>query len=537
MELDRLLDSLDLAVGRASEVVDPADLAGPAEAARHARRRIGFLGESIVVALAGGTGSGKSSLLNAIAGEEVAKAGHIRPTTSQPLAWIPSQPEPGLVRLLDDMEIFDRVGHDQPTPYVIIDMPDTDSVVGTHRETFERLLPRVDAVLWVVDPEKYNDRILHHEYLQPLAGYADQFMFVVNQIDRLQPNELQAILFDFERRLADDGIHKPIVIPVAADPPGGQVEGVGHLMSLVRDRLATKNAAIAKLVTDIKEAGREVARLAGLRHGASLGYDERWAETRDQVSNMLLDLVAGPDLHAVAEREGSAVAERAACGPLGSVLVAARATVLGRVLGLVPEQAALEKSTEAWQNRPGLEAAQAKLDGFVGDLAFAAGGPFGRVLRERFDDSTLEEGVVRAVELARHRSEIDLEPPVLGWWTAVRWVKWVLAAAFVAGAVWAWAVPTSIERGSWPGPLMLMLGALLIGLLLSRLVDVSGRRQGRLLATAYRADLSESMGNALSRAVGTPLRSLLRSRAELEGALAQVALQAAEYEEILEKRN
>ena len=507
MELDRLLDSLDLAVGRASEVVDPADLAGPAEAARHARRRIGFLGESIVVALAGGTGSGKSSLLNAIAGEEVAKAGHIRPTTSQPLAWIPSQPEPGLVRLLDDME------------------------------TFERLLPRVDAVLWVVDPEKYNDRILHHEYLQPLAGYADQFMFVVNQIDRLQPNELQAILFDFERRLADDGIHKPIVIPVAADPPGGQVEGVGHLMSLVRDRLATKNAAIAKLVTDIKEAGREVARLAGLRHGASLGYDERWAETRDQVSNMLLDLVAGPDLHAVAEREGSAVAERAACGPLGSVLVAARATVLGRVLGLVPEQAALEKSTEAWQNRPGLEAAQAKLDGFVGDLAFAAGGPFGRVLRERFDDSTLEEGVVRAVELARHRSEIDLEPPVLGWWTAVRWVKWVLAAAFVAGAVWAWAVPTSIERGSWPWPLMLMLGALLIGLLLSRLVDVSGRRQGRLLATAYRADLSESMGNALSRAVGTPLRSLLRSRAELEGALAQVALQAAEYEEILEKRN
>ncbi len=57
-------------------------------------------------------GPAKSSLLNAIAGEEVAKAGHIRPTTSQPLAWIPAQPEPGLVRLLDDMGIVDRVGHD-----------------------------------------------------------------------------------------------------------------------------------------------------------------------------------------------------------------------------------------------------------------------------------------------------------------------------------------------------------------------------------------------------------------------------------------
>ena len=68
--------------------------------AARVRERRGFLGDTLVVALAGGTGSGKSSLLNAIAGRRIAEAGVLRPTTEQALAWIPTDPEPGLVELL-----------------------------------------------------------------------------------------------------------------------------------------------------------------------------------------------------------------------------------------------------------------------------------------------------------------------------------------------------------------------------------------------------------------------------------------------------
>ncbi|MDH3194228.1 MAG: 50S ribosome-binding GTPase, partial [Acidimicrobiia bacterium] len=97
-DIARLLDLLDEAVGQAAASVGQEPVASCAELARSARKRVGYLGSSVVVALAGGTGSGKSSLLNAIAGEYVAEVAAIRPTTSEPLAWLPQMPEPGVVR-------------------------------------------------------------------------------------------------------------------------------------------------------------------------------------------------------------------------------------------------------------------------------------------------------------------------------------------------------------------------------------------------------------------------------------------------------
>ena len=70
------------------------DLGLPTEAARDAHadalRRVGFPGDAYVLALVGGTGVGKSSLLNALAGTSVSRASVRRPTTSHPIAWIPA---------------------------------------------------------------------------------------------------------------------------------------------------------------------------------------------------------------------------------------------------------------------------------------------------------------------------------------------------------------------------------------------------------------------------------------------------------------
>ncbi|MBK5266221.1 MAG: 50S ribosome-binding GTPase, partial [Acidimicrobiia bacterium] len=122
-DLGRLMDLLDTAVAQAVASVGAEPLSEAIELANTARRRVGFLGRSVVVALAGGTGSGKSSLLNAVAGETVAEVAAIRPTTSEPLAWMPHVPEPGIVRLLDDMGVDKRVGHLNDLPVVLIDMP------------------------------------------------------------------------------------------------------------------------------------------------------------------------------------------------------------------------------------------------------------------------------------------------------------------------------------------------------------------------------------------------------------------------------
>ena len=48
---------------------------------------------------------------------------------------------------------------------VLLDLPDFDSVEARHRLEVDRLLRLVDLVVWVLDPQKYADRVVHQQYL------------------------------------------------------------------------------------------------------------------------------------------------------------------------------------------------------------------------------------------------------------------------------------------------------------------------------------------------------------------------------------
>ena len=128
-----IVDGLDLVVGLADGHLHPDDLEAARRAARSARDRAGHLGATLVTALLGGTGVGKSSLLNALAGEHVASTSPVRPHTTEPLAWIPSGAEPALATLLDDLEITRRVVQSRVPGMAILDMTDVDSVEAGHR--------------------------------------------------------------------------------------------------------------------------------------------------------------------------------------------------------------------------------------------------------------------------------------------------------------------------------------------------------------------------------------------------------------------
>ena len=150
-------------------------------------RRSGFGGPVYVMALAGGTGVGKSSVLNALAGREVSPARAVRPTTDAPVAWVPAAhraelaPAPRLAEGREGSSTHDGEGLDD---VAILDLPDMDSVRLEHRATVDELLPRIDAVTWVVDPEKYDDAS-EHAYWRSLAPHAERLRFVLNKADRL----------------------------------------------------------------------------------------------------------------------------------------------------------------------------------------------------------------------------------------------------------------------------------------------------------------------------------------------------------------
>lgn len=282
-----VVEGLDFVVSLAAGHLHPDDLARARAEAAKARLRAGHLGTTMVLALVGGTGSGKSSLLNALAGEEIASTSPVRPHTTEPLALIPESPEPSLVSLLERLGVERVVHQDRFPDFALLDMTDVDSVATGHRHQVERLLPEVDVVVWVLDPVKYAEQSLHREFIAPLAASADRFVFVLNKVDQLSADDLSRVVDHLSGLLAEDGIADPVLFATAAAPPTGAPRGLDGLAAHLSARLDEKRVHIGKIVDDARRTAREVAGAAGIGDGGSLGFEERWDAVRSAIRVLL----------------------------------------------------------------------------------------------------------------------------------------------------------------------------------------------------------------------------------------------------------
>ncbi|MEW9553764.1 YfjP family GTPase [Nonomuraea sp. NPDC050783] len=247
-----LLEAAALGEGRLPE--EP--VAAARAVAERAGARSGLSLDHTVAALAGATGSGKSSLYNALAGEELAAVGVTRPTTStaQAALWDGENAGP----LLDWLDVPRRHSATDPdmSGLVLLDLPDHDSIRLSHRLEVDRLVELVDLLVWVVDPQKYADAALHERYLRPLAGHRDVMLVVLNQVDRLPPQAAERCLRDLRRLLDDDGLADVPVLPVSARTGAGLPE----LRALLGERVAARRSWSARLAADVTAAA---ARLDG----------------------------------------------------------------------------------------------------------------------------------------------------------------------------------------------------------------------------------------------------------------------------------
>jgi hypothetical protein len=164
------------------------------------------------VLLLGGTGVGKSSLLNALAGDEIARVAAVRPTTRELTAYF--HEETGSSSL-GPLEARAKLIAHKRAPLrdkVVIDAPDFDSVVHENRSLLEQALESTDLALAVVTPEKY----MAHELFSMLEKYRDgvAFVFVMNKADRGQ--ELGLVTADLRRELERRGFKSPRVLTLSA---------------------------------------------------------------------------------------------------------------------------------------------------------------------------------------------------------------------------------------------------------------------------------------------------------------------------------
>ncbi len=181
------------------------------------------------MALAGGTGSGKSTLFNALSGATFSPPGVTRPMTRHVHACVWGMQ--GAAPLLDWLGVQRRhryarasvldSGESDLDGLILLDLPDHDSVVTASMAAVDRLSKLADMVIWVLDPQKYADAAVHNRYLIPLAGHAGVFTVVLNQIDVLPPQQARDCEEDLRRLLdAEDLIDAPIY-PVSARTGAG----------------------------------------------------------------------------------------------------------------------------------------------------------------------------------------------------------------------------------------------------------------------------------------------------------------------------
>ena len=251
--LESLAAATELARGRLEEEW----IEGVEAVLTRSRARITHGTDSTVVALAGATGAGKSTLFNAVAGSLISPSSVRRPTTGAVHAavWAAEEQTTGL---LDWLEASKRHFITTPSPelegLVLLDLPDFDSTTRENRMLVDRLIELVDALVWVTDPQKYADELFHENYVRPLAGYADVMVFLLNQIDLLEATAQENCRKDLIRLLQADGVPKPEVLGVSATVG----TGLDQVRNVLADVVRKREVVLARMATDLKEVAKDV---------------------------------------------------------------------------------------------------------------------------------------------------------------------------------------------------------------------------------------------------------------------------------------
>lgn len=494
-KVSHLTRALDLGDGR----FDPTAISAGRETVQTVNERRNYTTDRTVAALFGATGSGKSSLANALTGTSHARVAHTRPTTTAPLAFAAQLDTPAAA-LLDWMGISRRAHAPALSrELILVDLPDVDSVERAHRELSAKMARIVDVLIWVLDPQKYADDVVHSEFLAPLARHAEVTLVVLNQSDRLEADELPGVLDDIHRLLSADGLPRVEVVPTSALTG----HGIGELAAKINQIAAAQRASRAKAAADIDHAAR------------ALVPDKPVANAVADSEEVVEAAARAAGMQALATAVQRAYVRRASAHtgwPFVRWVTKFRPDPLKRLhLGVGARKAGEKVTLPAVTSLPKPSAVQAaNVRATAHDFVMRSAGNLPVMWRQEVlanTESSIPQ-LIDSLDRSLGAMELPMQPP--RWWRVFGVVQIIAAVATVVGAAWLLLagfgdylrLPVTVPTfHDFPIPTLILLVGIVLGLLFALI----GRQAARVGANRRAAQTRTLVRDAVRATVSEQL--------------------------------
>ena len=409
--------------------------------------RLRLSADHTVVALAGATGSGKSSTFNALTGLELAAVGVRRPTTSWATACVwgarraPTSCSSGSASRRGTRSCATRM-LDEPAArtatldgLVLLDLPDHDSTEVAHHLEVDRLVELADLLVWVLDPQKYADAAIHDRYLAPLATHQRR------DAGRAQPHRHGA-RGPPRRRWSTTyaGCSTPTAsaaCPVIATSAPAHGDGIAELQRAIAERVAAKKVDPGPARGRRRAAAAERLRRGQRRRpGRATLADGRAIATLDDA---FADAAGVPTVVDAVEQSTRLRAGRATGWPVTAWLSRLKPDPLKRLhLDLGAERQGAHRPRAHLGARRPTQVQRARVDTAVRALADDVSAPG---WRRPWADAVRRASVSRLPDLG-DRLDAAVAATDLGvgrtplWWRLVRVLQWLLMLAALVGGLW-----------------------------------------------------------------------------------------------------
>ncbi|KQY63629.1 MULTISPECIES: GTPase family protein [unclassified Nocardioides] len=534
-DLGARVAGLEAAVQQARGRLDDALVDEGQAVVDRASSRLRLSAEHTVIALAGATGSGKSSTFNALTGLELSAVGVRRPTTSwatacvwgrdgaeELLEWlgIPSRHQVTRDSMLDTGREDRRLNGT-----VLLDLPDHDSTEVSHHLEVDRLVKLADVLVWVLDPQKYADAAVHDRYLKPLAGHAGIMIVVLNHIDTVAPDRRDAMVADVRRLLDADGLGEVKVLPISAR----EDLGLNALKDELAKRVAGKKATKSRLEADVKAVAESLSAASGTGRAAS-PTKERVAE----LENAFADAAGVPIVVDAVESSTRIRAGRATGWPVTSWISKLKPDPLKRLhLDLGKEGRALTRASRT-SIPQATKVQRARVDAAVRGVADEVGSGLTEPWRTAVRNASVSNNERIGDELDTALAGTDLGVAKLPWWAStVRVLQWLLILTALAGGIWLGVLavmaylrmpePPTPDLAGFPIPTLMLIGGVLLGIVLALfckvLVSLTARSRARAADKGLRAQIRGISQNLVIQPIEGELDAYGRVREGLAAAL------------------